>query len=246
VSVADSLVVLVLTLAATGFAVLAVESVSLVRSTYWYLGHSCCLVAVYVTYALVSGNRYLFVWAGLAAVNTVILPFLVGGLRYTARRVPAEKTSPRTGLVVLGVVALMVVVAAASLSSLVVAETGSPIAALDQRVSLNLVAAVLLFGYGIIVLLTRRHLFKLALGLLFTTAGAHLTLVQMAPSLFTMVEIEILTKVIGTVFAMLYAVRMLAERFDTTDAGADVSEGADLDVGVGTAADMGAQAGEGG
>jgi hydrogenase-4 membrane subunit HyfE len=76
----------------------------------------------------------------------------------------------------------------------------------------------MLFVYGIIVLVTRRHLFKLAIGLLVMTAGAHLTLVQVAPHFFTMVEIEILTKVMGTVFAMLYAVRLLAERFQTTDA----------------------------
>jgi hypothetical protein len=50
------------------------------------------------------------------------------------------------------------------------------------------------------------------------TAGAHLPLVQMAPSMFSMVEIEILTKVIGTVFAMLYAARLLAERYHSCDA----------------------------
>ena len=50
------------------------------------------------------------------------------------------------------------------------------------------------------------------------TSGAHLTLVQMAPAFFSMVEIEILTKVMGTVFAMLYAARLLAERFQTADA----------------------------
>jgi hydrogenase-4 membrane subunit HyfE len=95
-------------------------------------------------------------------------------------------------------------------------------------VSVNLVAGLLLFTYGIIVLLTVRHLFKLAIGLLVMTAGAHLTLVQMAPGFFTMVEIEVLTKVMGTVFAMLYAARLLAERFLTADAAkllADPGEG---------------------
>jgi hydrogenase-4 membrane subunit HyfE len=97
--------------------------------------------------------------------------------------------------------------------------SGNPLDSLDQGISLNLVAALILFGYGIIVLVTRRHLFKMAIGLLVMTAGAHLTLVQMAPQFFSMVEIEILTKVMGTVFAMLYAVRLLAERYHTTDAG---------------------------
>jgi hypothetical protein len=41
----------------------------------------------------------------------------------------------------------------------------------------------------------------------------------MAPGFFTMVEIEVLTKVMGTVFAMLYAARLLAERFLTADTG---------------------------
>jgi hydrogenase-4 membrane subunit HyfE len=215
---ADSLVVLLLTLGALGFAILAVNTIALTRSTYWYVAHSACLIAIYVGYALVWGNHYLYVWAGLAAVNTVILAFLVGGLRYTAKRVPEEQTRSHLDILVLGVVALVVVIAAAAVSSLTLTWSGSPLDNLGQKVSLNLVASVLLFAYGIIVLLTRRHLFKLALGLLVTTAGAHLTLVQLAPSFFTMVEIEILTKVIGTVFAMLYAVRLLAERFQSTDA----------------------------
>jgi hydrogenase-4 membrane subunit HyfE len=115
-------------------------------------------------------------------------------------------------------VAIAAVVAIGSLSSFSLMVATSPIENLDRTVSVNLLVALLLFVYGLIVLLTHRHLYKLALGLLIMTAGAHLTMVQMAPSFFTMVEIEILTKVIGTVFAMLYAARLLAERFHTADA----------------------------
>jgi hydrogenase-4 membrane subunit HyfE len=199
-------------------AVLAVETKPLVRSAYWYVAHSCSLVIVYVVYAAFTGNNFLYAWAGLAIVNTVVLPFLYGGLKYTARRIPAEVQVSRLGVALLLVVALAAVLLASFGSSLTLIAAESPLDSLDESVSVNLVASLLLFSYGIIVLLTRRHLFKMALGLLIMTSGAHLTLVQMAPETFSMVEIEILTKVIGTVFAMLYAVRVLAERFHTTDA----------------------------
>ncbi len=213
-----SSVVLLLAICATFFAILAVEEKRLVRSTYWYVAHSCCLILTYVTYGIATGNTYLYIWAGLCVVNTWILPFLQGGLRYTARRIQQEERRSHAATVIFAVVAVASLAAAAWFSSLSLTVAGSPLENLDRTVSLNLVCSLLLFVYGIIVLLTHRHLFKLALGLLVMTSGAHLTLVQMAPSFFSMVEIEILTKVMGTVFAMLYAARLLAERFQSADA----------------------------
>jgi hydrogenase-4 membrane subunit HyfE len=213
-----SVLILALSLLAVFFAVMAVETRALVPSTYWYVAHSCCLIFIYITYALYAQNPYLFAWAGLCVVNTWILPFLQGGLRYTAKRIPADDRATRAGFFIFLFVAIGAAVAIGSLSSFSLTVATSPIDNLDRTVSVNLLVALLLFVYGLIVLLTHRHLYKLALGLLIMTAGAHLTMVQMAPRFFTMVEIEILTKVIGTVFAMLYAARLLAERFHTADA----------------------------
>jgi len=218
VSAEGSMVVFALTLATAAFAVVSVETRSLVRSTYWYVAHSCCLILLYVAYAVFAHNQYLFYWAELCVLNTWILPFLRGGLRYTAKRVPEERRPSHVGSVVFGIVTLAAVGAVGAWSSFSLVVEGSPIDNLDRTVSLNLLSALLLFVYGVIVLVTHRHLFKLALGLLVMTAGAHLTLVQMAPNMFSMVEIEILTKVIGTVFAMLYAARLLAERYHSCDA----------------------------
>jgi len=220
--------VLGLSISAILFAVFAIETRALVKSTYWFVAHSCCLIFIYVTYAIYANNPYLFIWAGLCGVNTWILPFLVGGLRYTAKRIPNDDGATRIPTAVFAVTAAAAVLLAWWYSSLTLVPTGSPLEHLDREVSVNLVAGLLLFTYGIIVLLTVRHLFKLAIGLLVMTAGAHLTLVQMAPGFFTMVEIEVLTKVMGTVFAMLYAARLLAERFLTADAAkllADPGEG---------------------
>jgi hydrogenase-4 membrane subunit HyfE len=210
--------VLILTLSATFFAILAVEARSLVQSTYWYVAHSCCLILTYVTYGVTTGNSYLYIWAGLCVVNTWILPFLQGGLRYTAKRIHQEERLTHAASLIFAIVAIVSVGVILWRSSLSLAVAGSPLDNLDRTVSINLVCSLLLFVYGTIVLLTHRHLFKLALGLLIMTSGAHLTLVQMAPSFFSMVEIEILTKVMGTVFAMLYAARLLFERFQTADA----------------------------
>jgi hydrogenase-4 membrane subunit HyfE len=217
-SAQTSSLVLLLALSATLFAILAVEARELVRSTYWYVAHSCCLILTYITYGVVTGNSYLYIWAGLCVVNTWILPFLQGGLRYTARRVPQEERLSHAASLIFAVVVMLSLGTVAWLSSFSLVVAGSPLDNLDRTVSLNLVCSLLLFVYGIIVLLTHRHLFKLALGLLIMTSGAHLTLVQMAPGFFSMVEIEILTKVMGTVFAMLYAARLLAEHFGSADA----------------------------
>ncbi len=214
-----SLLVFVLALLAIVFALFSVEARDLVRSMYWYIAHSCCLILIYVTFAVAVENPYLLVWAGLCVVNTWILPFLKGGLKYTAKRIPAETASSRLGSLLLLVVTVGALSVIGFFSNLRLVVSGNPIDRLDQGISLNLLAGLILFAYGIIVLTTRRHLFKMAIGLLVMTAGAHLTLVQMAPRFFSMVEIEILTKVMGTVFAMLYAVRLLAERYHTTDAG---------------------------
>jgi hydrogenase-4 membrane subunit HyfE len=142
----------------------------------------------------------------------------VGGLKFTAARISGEIRVPRSTTFVFAGVAILAIASVAALSSFSLMVPTSPIDNLDKTVSLNLLAALLLFVYGIIVVLTHRHLFKLALGLLIMTAGAHLTLIQMAPKFFTMVEIEVLTKVMGTVFAMLYAARLLSERFQSADA----------------------------
>jgi hydrogenase-4 membrane subunit HyfE len=212
-----ALLVFVLSLSAIVFAVFAVETRALVKSTYWYVAHSCCLIFIYVTYAIYANNPYLFIWAGLCGVNTWILPFLVGGLRYTAKRIPRDDRATRVPTAIFAATAVAAIAAALMYSRLTLVPSGSPIEHLDREFGVNLLAGLLLFAYGIIVLLTQRHLFKLAVGLLVMTAGAHLTLVQMAPGFFTMVEIEVLTKVMGTVFAMLYAARLLAERFLTAD-----------------------------
>ena len=43
-----ALLVFVLSLSAIVFAVFAVETRALVKSTYWYVAHSCCLIFIYV------------------------------------------------------------------------------------------------------------------------------------------------------------------------------------------------------
>ncbi|HSK10265.1 MAG TPA: hypothetical protein VK911_11875, partial [Vicinamibacterales bacterium] len=155
------LLVFVLSLSAIVFAVFAVQTRALVKSTYWYVAHSCCLIFIYVGYGIYAQNPYLFIWAGLCGVNTWILPFLVGGLRYTAKRIPNDDRATRLPTVIFAVTAVAAVLAVTSYSRLTLVPAGSPIDNLDTEVSLNLLAGVLLFAYGIIVLLTQRHLFKL-------------------------------------------------------------------------------------
>jgi len=80
-----SFLVLALTILIQLFFALAVLSRSLTRATHFFAIQAGCLVAVFVTYALATGNHYLYIWAAVAAILAGWgLPYWPGGLLYSA------------------------------------------------------------------------------------------------------------------------------------------------------------------
>lgn len=209
--------VLLLTALIQLFFGLALESRSLVRASYLFAVQAALLVLVFMVYAVVLNNPYLYIWAAVVGVlNVGLLPFLPGGLLYSAERMPPEERVSPVGTiayVVLLVVGLLIVGSFTRLE-MVVAD---PTRDLRQHVSVNLVAALSLFGYGVIVLLSHRHPFKMVIGLMMMTEAAHLTLVSLAPAQLEVVKIGILTQVVPSIFAVLYVNRLIAERLKVTD-----------------------------
>ena len=186
------------------------------RSTYWYVAHSCCLILIYVTYAIFANNPYLFIWAGLC-VREHLDPPVPGGRAAVHRQADpgGAPAVPRRHDVDLRVRRAgrgrrrRRAARASAWSSRAAPSTTS-----TRTVSLNLLA-------GAAALRLRHH--RAADPPPPLQAGARPAghdrraptsrSSRWRPSFFTMVEIEILTKVMGTVFAMLYAARLLAERF---------------------------------
>ena len=213
-----SFLVLALTILIQLFFALAVLSRSLTRATHFFAIQAGCLVAVFVTYALATGNHYLYIWAGIAAILAGWgLPYWPGGLLYSAKRMPQEERVSPIGTIIYLVLLVLGVLIVGSYThfSLVIAQ--NPLEHLGQALSVNLVAALSLFLYGLIALLSQRHPFKMVLGLMMMTEGAHLTLVHLTPDLLEVVKIGILTQVIPSIFMVLYVNRLIAEKLRVTD-----------------------------
>jgi hydrogenase-4 membrane subunit HyfE len=212
-----SLLILLLTILIQIFFGLALESRSLVRASWCFAIQAVFLVLVFITYGAYVANPWLFVWAAAAAVLSVfLLPFLPGGLLYSARRMPEEARVSPVGTILYVVLALLGILVLGSYTSFAL-EVDNPMVGLRHQVSINLVAALSLFGYGVIALLTHRHPFKMVLGLMMMTEGAHLTLVHLVPDLADVVKIGVLTQVIPSIFTVLYVNRLIAERLKVTD-----------------------------
>lgn len=208
-----SYLVLGLTVLIQVFFGLALETRSLVRSTVYFAIQAWLLVLTYIVYAVYVPNPHLFIWAGVCAVLTgLLLPFFRGGLLYSARHMPADSSSSPVGTIVYVVLAVLALLIIGSRAPLTLAGS-----ALGPGVSVNLLGALLLFVYGAVALLSHRHPFKMVLGLMMMTEGAHLALVQLTPGQLEVVKIGVLTQVIPSIFMVLYVNRLIAEKLKVTD-----------------------------
>ncbi len=213
-------IVFVLTVAVIALSVMAMLTASLERASYCMAGVAVVMTAAYVLYGVAVGNRYLYGWAAIYAVTRIwLLPFFRGGLLYTARRMPSPDVPKASvwGTMIFAVVAFVVLLVFSVKYTLVLVVSPGPLAQPAGEVSLNLLLAVFLILYGIMVLLTHRHPFRMVLGILLMEAGIHLSLVHFVPGLLGMVQIGIFSNFVGSVFVVLYINRMIVERLKVTD-----------------------------
>lgn len=213
-------IVFLLTVAVLALSMIAIVARSFEGASYCMVGVASCLTLVYITYAIAIDNPYLYIWAAIYAVTRIwFLPFFKGGLLYTARRMPPETSSkaPVWGTIIFASVALgiMLVLSVESGFSLVV--SAQPLDQLGETISLNLLLAAFLILYGITVLLTHRHPFRMVLGILLMEAGIHLSLVHLVPKLLAMVQVGIFSNFVGSIFLVLYINRLIVQKLKVTD-----------------------------
>jgi hydrogenase-4 membrane subunit HyfE len=184
------------------------------------VGLASCLTLVFVAYGVAVGNPYLFMWAGIYAVSRVwLVPFFKGGLLYTARQMSSEH-APRvstwgtTFFVVVVVVVLLAIGAGPSFSLVL---SSNPLDHLGEAVSINALLAAFMILYGVTVLITHRHPFKMVLGVLFMEAGILLSLVHMVPLLLAVGQVGFLFKFAGSIFVILWINRLVVAQLKITD-----------------------------
>jgi len=211
VNAQGSYIVLALTIGIQILFGLALASRSLGRATGLFVAQAVLLVLTFVTYAHYVGNAWLLLWAAVAALLSVwFLPFFRGGLLYSARRMPPEDRTSLAGTAIYVVVAVLLVLLVGAHVPFRLVVEGRPLESLGSAVSVVLAGAALLFLYGVIAILTHRHAFKMVLGLMMMTEGAHLTLVHLAPTQLEVMKIGILTQVIPSIFMVLFVNRLVA------------------------------------
>ena len=214
------LVVLILTVAIIALSIVAMLSASLARASYCMVGLASCLTLVFVVYGVAVGNAYLFMWAGIYGVSRVwLVPFFKGGLLYTAHKMSQEDV-PRPsiwGTMIFAAVVLVVllVIGAGPRFSLVLSSR--PLDRLGEAVSINALLAVFMIVYGVTVLITHRHPFKMVLGVLFMEAGILLLLVHMVPLLLAVGQVGFLFKFVGSIFMILWINRLVVQQLKITD-----------------------------
>jgi hydrogenase-4 membrane subunit HyfE len=213
-------IVFVLTVAIIALSVMAMLDASLERASYCMVGVAFAMTSVYVVYGIAVDNQYLFGWAAIYAVTRIwLLPFFKGGLLYTARRMPPPDLPKASiwGTMIFAAVALLVMLIFSVKYTFVLVVSPGPLTQLGEKVSLNLLLAVFLILYGIMVLLTHRHPFKMVLGILLMEAGIHLSLVHLVPKLLGMVQIGIFSNFVGSIFVVLYINRLIVSHLKVTD-----------------------------
>jgi hypothetical protein len=214
------LLVLVLSVAIIALSVTAMLSASLERASYCMVGLASCLTLTFVAYAVAVGNPYLFMWAAIYGVSRVwLVPFFKGGLLYTARQMSAGHV-PRvstwgTKVFVGFVLVVLAVVGAGPSFSLVLSS--NPLDRLGEAVSINALLAVFMIVYGVTVLITHHHPFKMVLGVLFMEAGILLSLVHTVPLLLAVGQVGFLFKFAGSIFVILWINRLVVAQLKITD-----------------------------
>jgi hypothetical protein len=214
------LVVLILTVAVIALSVIAMLSASFARASYCMVGLASCLTLAFVAYGIAVNNPYLFMWAAIYAVSRVwLVPFFKGGLLYTARKmssehVPRVSTRGTTFFVGIALVVLSVIGTGPGFSLVL---SSSPLDHLGEAVSINALLAVFMIVYGVTVLITHRHPFKMVLGVLFMEAGILLSLVHMVPRLLAVGQVGFLFKFAGSIFVILWINRLVVAQLKITD-----------------------------
>jgi hydrogenase-4 component E len=197
------------------FSLLAAELRNLKWSVAAITIQSLFLAGILATFANISANPSLYWWSVSALVTKVIIiPYL---LWLYIRHLPTVETRPWLGTVPSVAVMLILVVLFYGFLHTNVEFLAPTMQATAEPARSNLALALTIGVLGLWVLLVRRDVAKVVIGLILLENGVHLSLVTLAPTLPETTIIGIITNVIITVWLLLYLAGRIFRSLGTTD-----------------------------
>ncbi|MCZ7554302.1 MAG: hydrogenase 4 membrane subunit [Anaerolineae bacterium UTCFX2] len=189
---------------------IVIETRSLRRSAYYYAVQSIVLVLIFLTLAVTTGQKQLFLWAASALVTKAILtPYILlrGEDRVASAAPPPQAVRPALAIV-LAAISVVVSFVVINQLDLKIANEYKP----------ALAVSVAHFFFGQLCILTQRNILKQILGFCLMENGSHLTLALLAYSAPELVEIGIATDAIFGVLIMTILAVQIYRKLDTLDA----------------------------
>lgn len=201
-------------------AIFAAELRNLRWATIAIAVQSLFLVGIICSFAYLSDNSSLYLWGATAFVIKVLLiPWL---LWIYSRRMPVSEVKPMLGLIpsiIIMVIILSItflctytIIYPSFIQSLTPGYKG-----MVETAGINLALGLTIFVLGIYVLLVRRDIIKVVVGLVILENGVHLTLISLAPSLSETAEIGIACNLVVACWLLLYLSRQIYELWGTKD-----------------------------
>ena len=206
-----------LALAMVVTSLLAIEVTRLRTAAWAYLAQALLLVAIFVAFAVVTHNEWLYLWAVVALITkATLIPYLL--FAYIRRTGVIEERRPLIAFAPSVLIACVVMVAFYNIVH-VHAEFLAPTAmAQTEPYRTNLAVALTIFTLGLYGMVSRRDAIKTVVSLCLLENGVHLSLVSLAPFMPEMPIIGIVTEIFVSVWMLLYVVGGIRDQFDSTDA----------------------------
>ena len=181
---------------------------------------SLFLVAIICTFGYLSGITYFYWWAGVAfVVRVLLIPWLLW--KYS-RRVSVSEVKPWIGLI--PSVMLMAIILPLAyyyistyLCTYFLVFLPPAYVTIGETAALNLALGLTIFVLGIYVLLVKRDIIKLVIGLVLMENGLQWALVSPAPTVHEAAEIGIACNLVIASWILLYLSTKIYELYGTRD-----------------------------
>jgi hydrogenase-4 component E len=201
-------------------AILAAELRNLKQATIAMALQSLLLVTIMSSFGYLSGNSSLYWWAVTAFIIKVLLiPWL---LWVYIRKMSASEVKPMIGLIpsVIIIAIMLPITYYYTLTYLYpyFAECLPPVyRGIAEAAGVNLSLGFAILTLGIYVLLIRRDIIKIVIGLVILENGVHLTLLSLAPTLDEASEIGITCNLVIASWLLLYLAKNIYKLWGTKD-----------------------------
>jgi hydrogenase-4 component E len=203
-----------------GSAILAAELRNLRRATLALALQSLLLVAIISTFGYLSGISYFYWWAIVAfVVRVLLIPLLLWKF---SRRDPFLEVDPLLGLIpsliLLSILLpLTFLFLYTYLCPYFLEFLPAPYSGIGEAAGLNLAFGLTVMVLGIYVLLVKRDIIKVVMGLLLMENGVQWALVSPGPTIHEAAEIGIACNLVIASWILLYLSTKIYERWGRKD-----------------------------